>query len=206
MQNADHMNKVSKTKIAIGLAVIATFQLLWSLYTTSIINDNASILRSEELPLTSLYYKVLYFDESLTKTTKIASLSGDYSLYREYQTLVNQLDRTLSDIQRIAPTSYQAIATSEIVSANEKLVAMELDAFNYIMDGHLQNARDIVFGEEYEKHKKVYSNGNEKLGDAIKKQMHGNAEEIQSIIIINLVLLVFFYISILILLLILLKP
>lgn len=206
MINVDQMNKVSKTKIAIGLAVVATLQLLWSLYTTSIINDNASILRSEELPLTSLYYKVLYYDESLTKTTKVASLSGDYSLYREYQKLVNQLDRTLSDIQRIAPTAYESIATSEIASANEKLVEMEIEAFNYIMEGQLQSAQDIVFGMEYQKYKKVYADGNEKLGNAIKMQTSENAEEIQSIIILNLVLLVFFYTSILILLIILLKP
>ena len=60
---------------------------------------------------------------------------------------------------RLAPGAYSVKAASDTNTANIRLVEMENQSFDLIRQGRIEEAKALLFCDEYEKQKQIYALG-----------------------------------------------
>jgi PAS domain S-box-containing protein len=145
--------KVVGVIIAISLilfGIILTFT--WLMY------SNFNQLIDNQFALGRISDEVVYLDEVLTMSARMAALTGDLAWETRYNENVVPLDSAVKQLHELAPESYQAsIKNTDI--ANIALVEMEVHAFDLARQGDLKGAQEILFGQAYQDQKKIYSDG-----------------------------------------------
>ncbi len=119
-------------------------------------------MRLEELRGTAVR-----LDEVLTMSARMAALTGDLQWERRYRRFEPQLDDTIKEAMRLVPAAAGGKAAAETDAANIALVKMENHAFDLVRQGRADDAKAILFGDEYEKQKRVYAEGVAKFADSL---------------------------------------
>ncbi len=117
--------------------------------------------------LESLKDKIGYFDEKLTSSARMASLTGDQQWEDQYKQYELQLDSAINEAKRIAPNVFVFEGAALIDSVNIKLVKMEYEAFSLLQKGEVEAAKTLLFSVQYENEKKVYQEGLEKIANGL---------------------------------------
>jgi signal transduction histidine kinase len=116
-------------------------------------------LRPPHLRLAELRGIIIHLDEVLTMSARMAAATGDPRWEQRYRTFEPKLDAAIREAVEFAPEAHSAAGVSATDEANTKLVAMEKCAFELIRQKHLVEARDLLFGDEYKKQKRIYAEG-----------------------------------------------
>jgi diguanylate cyclase (GGDEF) domain len=108
---------------------------------------------------------ILYFDEVLTMSARMAAFTGKQYWEVRYHACVPKLDLALQNTLALFPDAQEALeATRE---ANLNLIDLELQALRLASKGQLRQASEILFSPDYEKDKKIYSAGLTRLQEHI---------------------------------------
>ena len=130
---------------------------------------------SRQFTLQNLSNQVIYLDEVLTMSARMAAASGDLSWEERYNVHVPQLNEVLAEIQRLDPASYEAYA-AKTTAANIKLVEWEVQAFDLIRAGEQERAFDLLHSPEYEEQKRIYAEGINQTLEAIRGNIQSSVQ------------------------------
>ena len=113
--------------------------------------------------------RIVYLDEVLTMSARMAAATGDLSWEKRYNEHLPLLLKAIDQALAILP-DFQGLKQTE--SANAELDRLEREAFQQVHAGHPEAARDLLFGAEYVHKKEIYAQGMQALG----QQLQGAAE------------------------------
>ena len=142
--------------MALALSAAAMAWLGWCSYASYRRTRAATLwaLRGERLR-----GAIVHLDEVLTMSARMAAATGDLSWEERYHRFERQLDAALKEAKEIAPEAQGAAATAATDAANTRLVEMESRAFDLVRQGRAEEARAVLFSNEYEAQKSVYAEG-----------------------------------------------
>jgi len=142
--------------VAIALTAAA---LSWSGWNAYLLYSLAETTQRQYLRSEELRGVIVHLDEVLTMSARMAAATGDPNWEHRYNRFEPQLDAAIKDLLRLPQPEgvREVIAQTEI--ANIRLVAMEKQAFGLIVEGEADEARAVLFGEEYESQKRAYAEG-----------------------------------------------
>ncbi|MBF0357788.1 MAG: response regulator [Magnetococcales bacterium] len=139
--------------------------LAWNIHQIQVVNDNttSSISRLEQLHGT-----IIHLDEVLTMSARMAATTGNLKWESRYNKYEPKLNFAIEDALKLAPKIETNESTSQTNMANVKLVAIEKMAFALAKKGELQKAQKLLFSDQYEDLKKVYTNGMTKFAENLR--------------------------------------
>ncbi|MFT7676267.1 MAG: PAS domain S-box-containing protein [Planctomycetota bacterium] len=144
-------------RLAFGLAAGVTLLVfLWLANNVFTEHADQELATDQELLGIELQQRILYLDEVLTMSARMAASTGDEHWEANYKQHEPQLDAALRDALVVFPEAHQSEAAKRTDDANAKLIVMEHHAFALINKGDLAGAREILFSSEYDEHKWIY--------------------------------------------------
>jgi methyl-accepting chemotaxis protein PixJ len=135
----------------------------WNVYR----NFQAAI--TTNFKLQDLSGQIVHLDEVLTMSARMAASTGDIKWEERYLANVPPLDKAIAEVLEIAP-QYQE-NSSQTDGANANLIAMEERAFKLVRQQKLDEALNLLLGQEYQAQKTIYSQGIEKTLANIKESV-----------------------------------
>ena len=120
-----------------------------------------SIQRAQErhLRLERLLGTIVHLDELLTMSARMAAALGEPEWEARYLAFEPQLDAAIREAQALAVDVASAALTEATDAANQRLVALEKQAFDWVRQGKLTAAQLLLRSPEYEQEKRRYSQG-----------------------------------------------
>ena len=103
--------------------------------------------------------EILFLDEVLTNTARMAVLTGDTYWAREYSKSVLILDEKIASMNGYVNIDFYEDTIGKTEKSNALLVEMEKRALSLIKENHNQDAIAILFGEFYKEQKISYHQG-----------------------------------------------
>ena len=149
------------TLILVFALIVASLAVL-----TYNMNRSDALVRrvlTEDARMLKLHIDIMRLDELLTHYAR-ASVSVADTVYAKpfanrYNELVDELDAALGDAIALAPPEVAEEIDRKTKDANDRLVAMEVRSFELVAAGKLDEARQFMYSEEYNKQKKIYAEG-----------------------------------------------
>jgi signal transduction histidine kinase len=136
---------------------------------------NERIFRLEQLR-----NQIIYYDEALTMTARIAALTNDPALEERYNKFAILIDTALIDLKNFAGDEKSRSGAKETDEANQQLIAIEEDAFALIKKGDNNTAIENLFSENYEQQKQIYARGMASLDSSVKDRLASLNSDIEN--------------------------
>lgn len=144
--------------------------------------------------LDALKTKIVHLDVVLTSSAQLAASSGDTKWAKRYQKHEPELDKAIKEVMELAPNTYSGENARMTDEANQKLVKMEHEAIQLVIEGKKADAQKILASEEYEKQKEIYANGmfhfSEQLSTLITQHQEGAHNQLRTIFAISATLFI----------------
>lgn len=126
----------------------------WSAYHAQQVSGAAGrrLARQEQL-----HGSILYLDEVLTMSARMAAASGAPQWAARYRLYAPQLDAAIAGVRQLAPAMNSSAAETD--AANHKLVSMEKQAFALARAGKRVQAQALLANRRYASQKALYASG-----------------------------------------------
>ena len=145
--------------LLIAVLISTCSALLWaSWHTYSAFEYSKSTIKRQILA-EKLRGRIVHLDEVLTMSARMAATTGKLRWEQRYHQFEPALDKAIEEAIILAPEAYKGNTAAMTDIANKALVAMEYRAFSLVRKGHKEEAREILFGDDYEMQKKIYAKG-----------------------------------------------
>jgi methyl-accepting chemotaxis protein PixJ len=139
--------------LLISVAMTGTSAMLvWRIY------QGLQTTVDKQFKLQELSGQVIYLDEVLTMSARMAASTGNSKWEERYNQFVPKLDEAIKNVLKDVPTSMQTDPEKTDI-ANKKLVDLETQAFALNHQGKSKAALSLLLGAEYEQQKAIYSDG-----------------------------------------------
>lgn len=138
--------------IAFAIATAVLGWLSWNAYHEY---SDETLAHQEVMRTTELRGKLRHLDEVLTMSARMAATTPDQQWEARYRQFEPQLTDAMAELLKVGPSTLLLKANA----ANKRLVAMENQAFELTRTNHAEEARTILFSEEYQRQKKIYELG-----------------------------------------------
>lgn len=109
------------------------------------------------IKLNQLSDQVIYYDEVLTMSARMAASTGDLFWESRYNDYAPKLDETIRTIITTAPQYEQDVKATD--AANIALVEMETKSFNLVRENRAPEALKLLQSPVYEEQKQIYKKG-----------------------------------------------
>jgi len=119
---------------------------------------------------------IIHLGEVLTMSARMAAATGDLQWEKRYRSFEPKLDAAIKESLTIAPKTLISQAAERIKNAYIKLAAIENQAFYSVSQGNLERAIKLLYSQNYEKQKCIYSQSIEQATDALSKDMKVRAD------------------------------
>lgn len=155
IQSALQTRLVETITVSLLFSVAMTGTSAWNVWR---IYQGLQTTVDRQFKLQDLSGKIIYLDEVLTMSARMAASTGSTKWENRYNQYVPKLDESIKEVLKDVPVSEQT-DPGKTDAANQKLVAMETQAFELNRKGNSQRALSLLLGPEYEKQKAIYSDG-----------------------------------------------
>lgn len=158
--------------IAIWLTMAFTFLLFVPLGLNagnSYITFSRTITKNNHLQ--HLTDTITYLDEVLTMSARMNATTGDTRWEQRYLKYVPQLDAAIREVRELSPDLYKMEGTAETDAANDQLVAMESQSFDWVRAGNSAAAANSLNGRSYQTQKRIYTAGVQRSNDEIYRRI-----------------------------------
>jgi methyl-accepting chemotaxis protein PixJ len=112
---------------------------------------------AKEFQLQKLSDKTIYLDEVLTMSAYMAASSGDFNWSDRYREKEPLLTQTIEELIELDPEIARDFNKTK--TANDRLVDYETRSFELLRQGKSEQARQLLFGEDYKQQKQIYNQG-----------------------------------------------
>jgi len=136
--------------------------------------------------------KVIYADEALTMSARLAVSTGDLKWVDRYNQFVPLIDSSIANVIKLSPENLSQRYLKETSSANDALIDLEDQAFALIKLGKLKEAQSLIEGEAYKLHKKTLSIGADNFAANTTLFLNNRINQLN---LINTILSIFFVIA-----------
>ena len=171
----------------LSLTITALLTYLFIVSGNEIRNKDKQLL-SKQTTIIRLGEQIIYLDEVLTMSTRLAAATGNKSWEDRYNKFESILTSKIEKAKILSSDLIIERFIEETENSNNVLVSMEQAAFLKINQGQLKEAKTILSSSKYMNHKKIYSGGISKLIKSVKFQIRekikGNDQRIQVFFII----------------------
>ncbi|TAE29274.1 MAG: methyl-accepting chemotaxis protein [Candidatus Kapaibacterium sp.] len=153
---------MQRLAIALGAAITLMFGYLgWTLWQAQ---STIASLIERDIAVIGAIGQIRYYDELLTMSARMAAFTGDTAWEKRYHAAIPAIDSATALVTRFTATTQEDMkASQETEAANVALNNMELQAFAAVTRGNLSAAQEILFGQEYQKQKAIYTQANDRL-------------------------------------------
>jgi len=110
---------------------------------------------------------IIHLDEVLTMSARMAAATGNLSWEERYRGFEPKLDAAIKEAIRLAPEARGGQAAAATNTANVRLVEMENRSFNLVRQAKVDEAKTLLFSDEYEEQKRIYAQGMTKFADGL---------------------------------------
>ena len=138
------------------LTAAAVMWLGWSSYRSF---RSVRVERQRDVRMEELSGTVIHLDEVLTMSARMAAATGDLQWERRYRQFEPELDAAIKEAIQLAPEAHSGRTVPAADAANIKLVEMESRAFDLVAQGRTDDAKAVLFSDEYQRQKRVYAEG-----------------------------------------------
>ncbi len=153
--------------LTVALAFTAFFFLVSAWHDWQSFQDFRNVL-TQELRLQQLSGSITHLDEVLTMSARQAAATGDARWEQRYREAAPKLDAVIEEARQLGHDPRIEQAAVDTDSANIALVAMENRAFDLERQGQLKAAAAVLDSAEYDKFKKAYSDGLNRIAAALR--------------------------------------
>lgn len=133
-------------------------------------------IQTQDLRIQDLSNQMIYLDEALTSSARLATTTGNKQLEESYLSFATKFDATLLEARQLLPSIFKSEAFMKADGATEKLLKMEKQAFDLMHQGRYEAATNLLLSSEYEQQKKIYSQGLEEATTALKKYVEADIQ------------------------------
>jgi len=155
-------NKVVVQFPRVALLAVAVFTVLAIIGQVAmgiwILRDLENLNR-RAVDLASARSAIAYYDEALTMSARLAAATGDAKWADRYDSFLQPMDDAISAAGSLAPTDLNDKLQRETGDANKRLVELETQALELIRKGQAAEAGEFLYSAEYERNKKILSDG-----------------------------------------------
>ena len=149
-----------KSKIHI-LLVQASFTLLTiilciSLFLSMRTYFRISSLSQEQSKLESLTKDLSYFDEVLTMSARLAVVRHDLNWEKRYKSAIPKMEQAIDQSLKVSNSPFILQLIEKLSLTNDKLVEMEVEAFNFAHMKEWDKADKILYSPKYILYKTEY--------------------------------------------------
>ena len=149
-------NPITVLTIVLVMTSVVLAGFGWSSYH---LYRDAQAATQRHLRIEELLAAIIHLDEVLTMSARMAAFTGDLQWENRYRRFEPQLDAAIKEATALAPGAHSGEAAAETDAANIKLVEMENRAFDLVRQGRAEEAKAVLFSDEYETQKQVYAQG-----------------------------------------------
>jgi methyl-accepting chemotaxis protein len=164
--------------------VITTILLLFFINSSWNFYNDLEEVENRDLEIQRLMGRIVYLDEVLTMSARMASATGNLQWERRYQTYEPQLEEAIAKASELVPSAYAGAEVAKTEAANRQLVEMEQRALTLIENNQQQKAQQLLTSEAYQRQKQKYSQGMEtirdRMQDKIQQSLANKKQEISS--------------------------
>lgn len=169
---ASHLMKTIAIAIVFSMILVAAVGTnVWNMY------GSFQTVVTTEFQIQNLSNKIIYLDEVLTMSARMAASTGDFQWEKRYKNFEPELDATIKKVMELAPQEYAS--NTETDTANAKLVEMETRAFTLVRQQKSDEALKLLFSKDYDIQKQIYASGIEKTTQALQNRMTSNLDYYQ---------------------------
>ncbi|MDJ0717637.1 MAG: ATP-binding protein [Prochloraceae cyanobacterium] len=162
--------------VLITIAIILSLILIgavgvnvWKMY------EGFTEVVSIEFELENLTGQIVYLDEALTMSARMAAATGNLDWEKRYLKLKPQLDKDINRLITIAPESYEPHGI-ETNAANIELLKIEQQSFNLVRQGKEQQAFKLLLSPQYQFDKEIYASGINKTVASLQTRIRYNID------------------------------
>ena len=140
-----------------GVAILTTLAILFLGWQGYQIERSEIFNIKSSLEFEQLIGQIIYFDEALTMSARMAVETGNLAWEQRYETFKPKLDEAINRFFKMSPRTYGIEPARKINQSNIALVDMEEKALALAREGKRDAARTILNGVEYQNNKRKYS-------------------------------------------------
>jgi PAS domain S-box-containing protein len=160
-----YTNKIFYLRFFASVFIILLLLVTYTVYTLYYRSVQSNIINEQ---LTSNIKDIAHYDEILTMSARMAVLTGDKKWIDRYNLFVPKLDKTINQSIDIVPIVNSHL--KKVDNANQELISIETKSFELLEANKLDEARELIFGENYFNNKKIYQNGIDSVIKELKKR------------------------------------
>jgi len=142
--------------VALLLTIFLVVVLGWEYWYFQKVDKNA---QRKRLALARNIERIMFLDEVLTMSAKMAAATGDLWYEKRYNRFEPELTALIKKTAELFPKADVAQRIKETDEANHRLVEMERNAFLLVRKGQASTALTLLSSPEYVAQKKRYSKG-----------------------------------------------
>lgn len=121
--------------------------IVWNMY------QSQSEIATGEFNLQQLVGEIVHKNEVMSTCARMATVTGEPVWEEKYREVEPELDAAITQAAVMARDSYERNYAAATKGAYSKLIEMEGLALAMAAQGRLEEAQQLVFGNEYEKHR-----------------------------------------------------
>ena len=173
--------------ILFNIALVGTLCL--ALYFTADTNYQIKHLFSHDIKAESLTKDITYLDEVLTMSARMFAFTSEHNWYRRYNEHAPLLEQTLEQSFAYIDSEAQSAFLTQTHIANKILIELESRSLTLSLQGKSNQAIELLFSDEYETNKVLYTQGVDKLKALINHNASNIIEQDLKYIFIDTLLL-----------------
>jgi diguanylate cyclase (GGDEF)-like protein len=108
---------------------------------------------------TDLIGTIMLLDERGTMTAHVAAASGDKRWIEHYNANFPKSFSAIEEVLKLAPPDIAQTLERDTAASNQALFDLEIQIFKFVEEGRLEEARAVLAGADYARHKAVLEAG-----------------------------------------------
>ena len=147
--------------------VLTWVSLIWFGWNSWNSYHKAKIEREYHLEIEKLRFTIIHLDEVLTMSARMAAATGNLRWEERYRIFEPKLDAAIKEAMNLAPKAFDSKMATDTDASNIRLVEMENRSFDLVRQGHIDEAKALLFSDEYEEQKRIYAQGMTRFSDGL---------------------------------------
>lgn len=126
----------------------------------------------EELETGGLSDEIIYLSNMLTQAARMAAYTGDLKWENDYNNHLKLLDANIQQVLRAFDDPELRDAAHKTDGAFKRLSEIEKQAFTFVHEGKLVEAKEVLDDKSYMQNKSIYSEGMRNFSETVRNKAH----------------------------------
>jgi diguanylate cyclase (GGDEF)-like protein/PAS domain S-box-containing protein len=131
--------------------------VVWMVFCTHLAFTQSAKEYPRQIRMQQLRGSIKHLDEDVRQSARLAAATGQEKWTRRYSQQESKLNSAIREAAELAPETLVSDAIVSIDAINRKLATMETSAFELVALDRGDEARELLFGAEYERQKRLYA-------------------------------------------------